>query len=76
MYSCLIQVKTLLINAEVLNPEECPAKIANIQHIIMAINAVSKVFCRSCQPLKFLHGACFSLLKSTLFCKHEGLTLL
>ncbi|XP_011035726.1 PREDICTED: exportin-T-like isoform X2 [Populus euphratica] len=38
------QVEALLINANVLNPEESPVKIANIQHIIMAINALSKGF--------------------------------
>jgi len=42
-YSYLIQVEALLINANVLNPEESPVKIANIQQIIMAINALSKV---------------------------------
>jgi hypothetical protein len=42
-YSCLIQVETLLINANALSPEESPAKIANIQQVIMAINALSKV---------------------------------
>eukprot|EP00258_Populus_trichocarpa_P033471 XP_024449490.1 exportin-T [Populus trichocarpa] len=38
------QVEALLINANVLNPEESPVKIANIQQIIMAINALSKGF--------------------------------
>ncbi|KDP40694.1 hypothetical protein JCGZ_24693 [Jatropha curcas] len=38
------QVEILLMNAKVLNSEECPAKIINIQQIIMAINALSKGF--------------------------------
>ncbi|KAL3610493.1 hypothetical protein D5086_001513 [Populus alba] len=38
------QVEALLINANVLNPEESPVKVANIQQIIMAINALSKGF--------------------------------
>ncbi|KAI5594165.1 hypothetical protein POPTR_003G066200v4 [Populus trichocarpa] len=38
------QVETLLINANALSPEESPAKIANIQQVIMAINALSKGF--------------------------------
>ncbi|XP_057978203.1 exportin-T [Malania oleifera] len=38
------QVEALLINFKVQNPEESPAKIANIQQIIMAINALSKGF--------------------------------
>ncbi|GLU14243.1 hypothetical protein SLE2022_308250 [Rubroshorea leprosula] len=38
------QVETSLMNAKVLSPEESPAKIANIQQIIMAINALSKGF--------------------------------
>ncbi|XP_075107327.1 exportin-T-like isoform X2 [Nicotiana tabacum] len=38
------QVEALLLNAKAQNPEESPAKIANIQQIIMAINALSKGF--------------------------------
>ncbi|KAL6972647.1 hypothetical protein U1Q18_026822 [Sarracenia purpurea var. burkii] len=38
------QVEASLLNAKVQNPEESPAKIANIQQIIMAINALSKGF--------------------------------
>ncbi|KAK2990150.1 hypothetical protein RJ640_008414 [Escallonia rubra] len=38
------QVEVLLVNAKVQKPEESPAKIANIQQIIMAINALSKGF--------------------------------
>ncbi|KAJ9691929.1 hypothetical protein PVL29_011167 [Vitis rotundifolia] len=38
------QVEVLLINAEVQNAEDPVAKIANIQQIIMAINALSKGF--------------------------------
>ncbi|KAK9282212.1 hypothetical protein L1049_005125 [Liquidambar formosana] len=38
------QVEALLINAKVQNPEESPAKIASLQQIIMAINALSKGF--------------------------------
>lgn len=38
------QVEALLINAKVQNPEESLAAIANIQLIIMAINALSKGF--------------------------------
>lgn len=40
---CLDQIETLIANAKVQNPEESPAKIWNIQQIIMAINALSKV---------------------------------
>ncbi|KAJ0007649.1 hypothetical protein Pint_29138 [Pistacia integerrima] len=36
------QVQALLQNAKALNPEESPAKIANAQQIIMAINSLSK----------------------------------
>uniref|UniRef100_A0A5B6Z9J3 Exportin-T n=2 Tax=Davidia involucrata TaxID=16924 RepID=A0A5B6Z9J3_DAVIN len=38
------QVEALLLNAKLQNPEESPAKISNIQQIIMAINALSKGF--------------------------------
>ncbi|XP_021638920.2 exportin-T isoform X2 [Hevea brasiliensis] len=38
------QVETLLMNAKLLNSEEYPAKIVNMQQIIMAINALSKGF--------------------------------
>ncbi|XP_055825792.1 exportin-T isoform X1 [Solanum dulcamara] len=38
------QVEALLLNAKAQNPEESPAKITNIQQIIMAINALSKGF--------------------------------
>ncbi|CAI0419076.1 unnamed protein product [Linum tenue] len=38
------QIEVLLMNAKNLNPEESPAKVANIQQIIMAINALSKGF--------------------------------
>ncbi|CAI0470706.1 unnamed protein product [Linum tenue] len=38
------QIEVLLMNAKILNPEESPAKVANIQQIIMAINALSKGF--------------------------------
>lgn len=34
----------MLVNANMLNTEESTAKVANIQQIIMAINALSKVF--------------------------------
>lgn len=34
----------MLLDAKLLNPEESTAKFANIQQIIMAINALSKVF--------------------------------
>ncbi|PSR96202.1 Exportin-T like [Actinidia chinensis var. chinensis] len=37
-------VETSLLNAKVQNPEDSPAKIASIQQIIMAINALSKGF--------------------------------
>ncbi|KAK3006945.1 hypothetical protein RJ639_016900, partial [Escallonia herrerae] len=37
-------VEVLLVNAKVQKPEESPAKIANIQQIIMVINALSKGF--------------------------------
>lgn len=40
---CLDQIEALIANAKVQNPEESPAKIWNIQQIIMAINALSKV---------------------------------
>ncbi|RVW52178.1 Exportin-T [Vitis vinifera] len=42
--AALIQVEVLLINAKVQNAEDPVAKIANIQQIIMAINALSKGF--------------------------------
>ncbi|XVF86906.1 hypothetical protein PTKIN_Ptkin18bG0078600 [Pterospermum kingtungense] len=38
------QVEAVLMNAKGLNPEESPLKIANIQQIIVAINALSKGF--------------------------------
>ncbi|KAH9665209.1 exportin-T [Citrus sinensis] len=38
------QVQTMLLDAKMLNPEESTAKFANIQQIIMAINALSKGF--------------------------------
>lgn len=38
------QVQTMLVNANMLNTEESTAKVANIQQIIMAINALSKGF--------------------------------
>lgn len=38
------QVEVALLNAKVQNAEESPTKIANIQQIIMAINALSKGF--------------------------------
>ncbi|XWS18812.1 hypothetical protein CRYUN_Cryun32bG0077100 [Craigia yunnanensis] len=38
------RVEAMLMNAKVLNPEESPLKIANIQQIIVAINALSKGF--------------------------------
>ncbi|XP_022715279.1 exportin-T-like isoform X3 [Durio zibethinus] len=38
------QVEVMLMNAKVLNPEESPLKLANIQQIIMVINALSKGF--------------------------------
>ncbi|XVF27059.1 hypothetical protein REPUB_Repub14bG0073900 [Reevesia pubescens] len=38
------QVEAILKNAKVLNPEESPQKIVNIQQIIVAINALSKGF--------------------------------
>ncbi|KAM7471868.1 hypothetical protein LguiA_010051 [Lonicera macranthoides] len=38
------QVEVLLVNAKVQNPEESLARIANMQQIIMAINAISKGF--------------------------------
>lgn len=38
------QIEALIANAKVQNPEESPAKIWNIQQIIMAINALSKGF--------------------------------
>ncbi|KAA0059396.1 exportin-T [Cucumis melo var. makuwa] len=38
------QVEVVLINAKALTPEEATAKIATIQQIIMAINALSKGF--------------------------------
>ncbi|KAL3528585.1 hypothetical protein ACH5RR_007907 [Cinchona calisaya] len=38
------QVEVALLNAELQNGEESPTKIANIQQIIMAINALSKGF--------------------------------
>eukprot|EP00257_Ricinus_communis_P017638 XP_015576121.1 exportin-T isoform X2 [Ricinus communis] len=38
------QVEILLMNAKVLNSDESPGKIINIQQIIMAINALSKGF--------------------------------
>ncbi|CAK9150118.1 unnamed protein product [Ilex paraguariensis] len=38
------QVEVLLLNAKVQNPEESPTRIANIQQIIMSINALSKGF--------------------------------
>lgn len=37
------QVEAVLMNAKGLNPEESPLKIANMQQIIVAINALSKV---------------------------------
>ncbi|KAK3030933.1 hypothetical protein RJ639_036671 [Escallonia herrerae] len=48
------QVEVLLVNAKVQKPEESPAKIANIQQIIMVINALSKGFSErlvtACRP--------------------------
>lgn len=38
------QVETSLMNAKVLSLEESPANIANIQHVVVAINAISKGF--------------------------------
>ncbi|XVF25223.1 hypothetical protein REPUB_Repub13aG0194600 [Reevesia pubescens] len=38
------QVEAVLMNAKILNPEESPKKFANIQQIIVAINALSKGF--------------------------------
>ncbi|KAK6284314.1 hypothetical protein POUND7_003266 [Theobroma cacao] len=38
------QVEAMLMNAKILTPEEYPLKIANIQQIIVAINALSKGF--------------------------------
>ncbi|CAH9088624.1 unnamed protein product [Cuscuta europaea] len=38
------QVEAMLVNAKVLNPEESPEKMVNLQQIIMAINALSKGF--------------------------------
>ncbi|XP_022721599.1 exportin-T-like isoform X3 [Durio zibethinus] len=38
------QVEAMLMNAKRLNPEDSPLKIANIQQIIVAINALSKGF--------------------------------
>ncbi|KAK4837810.1 hypothetical protein QYF36_008618 [Acer negundo] len=38
------QVQALLLNAKTLNPEESPAKITNVQQIIVAINSLSKGF--------------------------------
>ncbi|OVA08343.1 Exportin-1/Importin-beta-like [Macleaya cordata] len=38
------QVQELLLDAKVQNPEESSAKIANIQQVVMAINALSKGF--------------------------------
>ncbi|XP_030969328.1 exportin-T [Quercus lobata] len=38
------QVEALLMNAELLSPEEAPAKFAIIQQIIVAINSLSKGF--------------------------------
>ncbi|XP_031092044.1 exportin-T-like [Ipomoea triloba] len=38
------QVEALLLNAKLLNPDESPGKIVNLQQIIMAINALSKGF--------------------------------
>ncbi|XP_019198752.1 PREDICTED: exportin-T-like [Ipomoea nil] len=38
------QVEALLLNAKLVNPEESPGKIVNLQQIIMAINALSKGF--------------------------------
>lgn len=38
------QVEAVLMNAKGLNPEESPLKIANMQQIIVAINALSKGF--------------------------------
>ena len=52
------QIEAMLMSAKVLNPEESPIKIANIQQIIVAINALSKV-----TLLSFDHLIC-SLVKS------------
>ncbi|KAK1576253.1 hypothetical protein Q3G72_012347 [Acer saccharum] len=38
------QVQALLLNAKTLDPEESPAKITNVQQIIVAINSLSKGF--------------------------------
>lgn len=38
------QVESSLMNAKVLSLEESPANIANIQHVVVAINAISKGF--------------------------------
>ncbi|TXG68329.1 hypothetical protein EZV62_003264 [Acer yangbiense] len=38
------QVQALLLNAKTLDPEESPAKITNVQLIIVAINSLSKGF--------------------------------
>ncbi|OMO70638.1 Armadillo-like helical, partial [Corchorus capsularis] len=38
------QVEATLLNAKALSPEESPLKVANIQQIIVAINALSKGF--------------------------------
>lgn len=58
-HSCLIlnclfiQVEILLMNAKLADAEESPAKIVNIQQIIVAINALSKVL--SCSlPIEIL----------------------
>lgn len=39
-----MQVEMLMLDVKVQSSEESSAKVANIQQVIMAINALSKVF--------------------------------
>lgn len=43
----LLQVELAISNAKPQNPEESLLQIENMQQIVMAINALSKVFTRS-----------------------------
>lgn len=56
------------MNSKVLNPVESSAEIATILQIIMAINALSKVFFLSFGLLKMLLGAIFPFLSNCTFC--------
>lgn len=74
----LLQVEVALLNAKPQNPEESLLQIENLQQVVMAINALSKVFIEissfSCHIVQFswlslflFHDCCVTFLTTYVF---------